>query len=304
MSYIRIKGVTKTYGEVGALDDFSVEIDRGEILALVGPDGAGKTSLMRILCNLLIPDAGEIRMGEVDLLNDFKRVKEQFGYMPQVFSLYPDLSVKENLTFYGGIYGLTGARFRDKCEELYRFSNLKQFASRRAGNLSGGMKQKLALSCALIHNPEVLVLDEPTTGVDPLSRRQFWEILAEFRRRGVTVFVSTPYMDEVARADRACFIMNGEKLAEGTPSELTALFRGTIYSLDRPPQSSLVKSINGIDHVQARRFGSGLHLHLAEEASLSQISEDLSRLGIDRGELTPAAPDLEDCFIQLMESPS
>ena len=206
MSFIRIKNVTKTYGEVGALDDFSVEIDRGEIFALVGPDGAGKTSLMRILCNLLIPDAGEIRMGEVDLLNDFKRVKGQFGYMPQVFSLYPDLSVKENLTFYGGIYGLTGARFRDKCEELYRFSNLKQFASRRAGNLSGGMKQKLALSCALIHNPQVLVLDEPTTGVDPLSRRQFWEILAEFRRRGVTVFVSTPYMDEVARADRACFI--------------------------------------------------------------------------------------------------
>lgn len=304
MSYLRIKDVTKAYGEVGALNEFSVEIDRGEIFALVGPDGAGKTSLMRILCNLLLPDAGEIRMGEIDLLNDFDRVKEQFGYMPQVFSLYPDLSVKENLTFYGGIYGVTGTAFRDKCEELYRFSNLKPFATRRAGNLSGGMKQKLALSCALIHDPEVLILDEPTTGVDPLSRRQFWEILAEFRHRGVTVIVSTPYMDEVARADRACFIMSGEKLAEGTPTELTALFRGTIYSLDRPPQSSLVENINDLGPVRARRFGSGLHLHLDEGASLSQIREGLSALGINVDELVPTAPDLEDCFIQLMETPS
>ncbi len=184
MSYLKVDNLSKSYGKIKAVTDFSFEVNQGEIYALVGPDGAGKTTIMRTICNLIGSDAGTIRVNGFDSVKDNEKIKLLLGYMPQLFSLYPDLSVEENLTFYAGIYDITGEAYRKKTEYLYRFSNLKPFAKRRAQALSGGMKQKLALSCALMHEPALLLLDEPTTGVDPLSRRQFWEILLELKAAG------------------------------------------------------------------------------------------------------------------------
>ncbi len=302
MSAITAVNLSKAYGDIKALSDFSFTVNRGEIFALAGPDGAGKTTLIRLLCHLAAPDSGTAMIAGLDVQTSHEQIKQHLGYMPQHFSLYPDLSVEENLTFYAGIYGLTGAAYRDKRDYLYTFSNLAPFARRRAGALSGGMKQKLALSCALIHDPEVLILDEPTTGVDPLSRRQFWEILLALRGRGVAVLVTTPYMDEVARADRACFVFDGHKLSEGSPGELTGQFRGRIFFLDREPTSRLVRDLDDIEGLSARRFGSGLHLYIDQDARIEQFRQPLERLGIDALSLKPTPADLEDRFIQLMES--
>jgi len=301
MATISVKNLSHAYGSVKAVSDFSFEVDKGISYALVGPDGAGKTTIIRALCNLLTPDAGEIQLGGIDVATDFDKVKKKLGYMPQTFSLYPDLSVEENLTFYGGIYGVTGARYVEKRNALYEFSRLKPFADRRARDLSGGMKQKLALSCALIHDPELLILDEPTTGVDPLSRRQFWDILAEFKKQGVTIIVSTPYMDEVARTDRACFVFRGGKLAEGTPEELTRLYQGEIYYVDRLPTTPLLDKLNLIEHVVARRFGTGLHLYLDMGQHPGDIATEITQAGLGVDDLMSVTPDLEDSFIQLMQ---
>ncbi len=301
MATISVKNLSHAYGSVKAVSDFSFEVDKGISYALVGPDGAGKTTIIRALCNLLTPDAGEIQLGGIDVATDFDKVKKKLGYMPQTFSLYPDLSVEENLTFYGGIWGVTGARYVEKRNTLYEFSRLKPFADRRARDLSGGMKQKLALSCALIHDPELLILDEPTTGVDPLSRRQFWDILAEFKKQGVTIIVSTPYMDEVARTDRACFVFRGGKLAEGTPEELTRLYQGEIYYVDRLPTTPLLDKLNLIEHVVARRFGTGLHLYLDMGQHPGDIATEITQAGLGVDDLMSVTPDLEDSFIQLMQ---
>lgn len=301
MALVEVKNLIKSYGSVKAVDDFSFQVNRGEIYALVGPDGAGKTTIIRTLCNLVSPDSGSAEIAGLDASKEFDRIKLILGYMPQIFSLYPDLTVAENLSFYAGIYGITSQAYRDKVEYLYRFSNLKPFAKRRAHALSGGMKQKLALSCALMHDPEVLILDEPTTGVDPLSRRQFWEILLRLKSDGATIIVSTPYMDEVARADRACFIFNGRKLAEDSPDRLPEMFRGSLYHLDRTPSTDLLRQLNRLENVSARQFGAGIHVFVAEGESLSRFASELQRLGVTPEDFRPIKADLEDCFIQLME---
>ncbi len=301
MSFIEAQSVTKRYQSVEALTDFSLAIPPAEIMALVGPDGAGKTSFIRCVCNLIRPDSGRLLLNGSDISHGFEAFKSRLGYMPQVFSLYPDLTVEENLIFSAGIYGITGREYRRKRDEMYQFSRLAPFHDRRAGALSGGMKQKLALSCALMHNPELLVLDEPTTGVDPVSRRQFWEILKTFRERGVTVLVSTPYMDEVARADRACFVFDGRKLAEGTPDELRDLYEGQIFFVAITPSADQMKQLQGIERLEARRFGAGLHLTIPGGEKPTAFSEQLQAAGVDPDRLKPIEPDLEDCFIQLME---
>jgi len=269
--------------------------------ALVGPDGAGKTTLIRCLCHLVTPDTGRMTVAGHDVGQEFEKIKPMLGYMPQHFSLYPDLSVEENLKFYGGINGLSRHRFIQKCDQLYAFSNLAPFANRRASALSGGMKQKLALSCALIHSPEVLILDEPTTGVDPLSRRQFWEILLQLKSEGVTILVSTPYMDEAARVDRACFIFGGKKLTEGEPDQLAARFDGRIYRYEGEPTDSLVNGINAIEGLTSRRFGAALHIYTATGISIESFRTPLEQFNIDTEQLIPVPADLEDRFIQLME---
>jgi ABC-2 type transport system ATP-binding protein len=220
--------------------------------------------------------------------------------MPQIFSLYADLSVEENLRFYSGLFGQSAAEFEPQRRRLYEFSGLGQFHKRRAGKLSGGMKQKLALSCALVHQPQLLLLDEPTTGVDPLSRRQFWEILQELRKDGAAIVVSTPYMDEVALADRAIFMYEGSKLTEGSPSELTEKFEGGLYRLATTPSAQLVAAMNELPQIAARRFGASLHLYTETNLDMQQLIRQLCDLGIN-DEPEPIEPDLEDVFVQLME---
>lgn len=300
MSYLQINSVAKSYGTVRAVRDFSLKVERGEIVALAGPDGAGKTSIMRMICNLISADNGAITLDGKLIAKEFESIKPDLGYMPQQFSLYPDLTVEENLSFYAGIYGITGGQYRTQRDYLYQFSRLGEFSDRRAEALSGGMKQKLALSCALMHFPKLLILDEPTTGVDPLSRRQFWEMLHQLQLDGATILVSTAYMDEVARANRACFVFNGQKLAEGTPHELTQLFRGSAWFLDMEPKLELVRAIDKIDGVDARRFGAGLHLYLTEGDTLDRHRLPLEQVGVNLARLSAIDPDLEDCFIQLM----
>jgi ABC-2 type transport system ATP-binding protein len=305
MSIITATNVSRSYGDVRALDGFSIDVAEKEIVALLGPDGAGKTSFMRILCRLIDPDPGSgtrIEIGGRDISDDFEAVKPLIGYMPQTFSLYPDLSVEENMTFYAGIYGFSGAKYRELRDRMYSFSNLGPFARRRAGALSGGMKQKLALSCALLHDPSILILDEPTTGVDPLSRRQFWEMLLELREGGVTILVSTPYMDEVARTDRAVAMLGGKKLMEASPREMARSFEGSIYLLPGEPSLDLVDRLSRIPGLTARRFGAGMHLYTAAGADMETFAGPLAEAGIDAKRIERIEPSIEDRFIQLMEA--
>jgi len=307
MNIISARNLSRSYGDIRALDDFSLDIEEGEIVALLGPDGAGKTSLIRILCHLIKPDpAGKptITINGRDALREFASLKTLIGYMPQTFSLYPDLSVEENMIFSAGIYGFTGEEYRRMRDRMYEFSNLGPFAERRAGALSGGMKQKLALSCSLLHDPRILILDEPTTGVDPLSRRQFWEMLLDLNEQGVTILVSTPYMDEVAHSDRAVAMLDGRKLTEAGPEELAASFEGHIYYLPREPTIELVDRLSAIEGLKARRFGSGLHLYTGEETDIEQLSAELREAGVDPERLERIDPSIEDRFIQLMEEKS
>jgi ABC-type multidrug transport system ATPase subunit len=291
--------ITKTYGEITAVDSFDLQVDAGEIVAVAGPDGAGKTSLFRALTGLIDFDSGEATVAGFDVRTDFDRIKPLLGYMPQSFSLYPDLSVEENLSFYAGLFGIGGQDFRERRDSLYGFSGLAPFARRRAGQLSGGMKQKLALSCALVHEPKLLILDEPTTGVDPLSRRQFWQILEKLRSSGSGVLVSTPYMDEVSRAGRAVLVHEGRALAKGTPSELEGRFRGGVFELRLDPDRALMEQLSGLEGIDSRRFGSAVRMTAREGVSAEDIDVMLSRAGIDaRAERIGA--DLEDVFVQLI----
>jgi ABC-2 type transport system ATP-binding protein len=301
MNAVEILNLSKTYGSITAVDDFSMPVERGRIVALAGPDGAGKTSIFRAACGLLRFETGSITIAGYDVSREFARIKPLLGYMPQTFSLYADLSVEENLAFYAGMFEVRGSAYREKREQLYEFSGLGPFRGRRAGALSGGMKQKLALSCALVHEPEVLVLDEPTTGVDVLSRRQFWNILRELRQRGSTILVSTPYMDEVGLADRAVFLFGGKKLAEGTPPELVGLFAGSVYRVEVSPTAEHMRLLNGIDVLGARRFGSAIHLYTPAGSTIDDFRGPLAAVGIAAEEAKEVDPDLEDAFIQLME---
>jgi len=300
MSLINIDRLTKKYGSLVAVENFNLTVDRGQIVALVGPDGAGKTSIFRSICGLIAYDNGTITIDGRDVAREFNQVKHLLGYMPQLFSLYPDLSVEENLSFYAGLFGLRRDRFDEKKKRLYEFSGLGPFHNRRAGALSGGMKQKLALSCALVHDPEVLVLDEPTTGVDPLSRRQFWDILKDLRRNGSAILVSTPYMDEVAHSDKALFIYEGRKLAEGTPEELTRQFNGRAYRVKTSPTYACMQQIRKIEGLDSRRFGSTIHVYTPHDRPIEHFSDRLSQIGITFDLIEPISPELEDTFIQMM----
>jgi len=304
MSMISARNISKSFEEVKALDRFSLEVEEGAIVALLGPDGAGKTTLMRILCNLVKPDPEDgaaVTIDGRDALAGFESIKPAIGYMPQTFSLYPDLSVEENMTFYAGIYGFTGRDYRRMRDRMHEFSGLGPFAGRRAGALSGGMKQKLALSCALLHDPRILILDEPTTGVDPLSRRQFWEMLLDLRDSGVTILVSTPYMDEVERADRAVAMLDGKRLLEATPDEMASGFEGGIYYLPEEPSLELTGRLSRIEGITARRFGSGLHIYVPEDGDIADHLDDLRKAGVETDSIEEIEPSIEDRFIQLME---
>jgi ABC-2 type transport system ATP-binding protein len=297
---VEVRKLTKSYGEIKAVDSMDLDLDEHEIVAIAGPDGAGKTTLFRSLVGLVDYDAGEARIGGHDVRSAFGKIKRLLGYMPQTFSLYPDLSVEENLRFYAGLFGLSRAQFDAKKEPLYRFSGLGPFAKRRAGQLSGGMKQKLALSCALVHDPKVFILDEPTTGVDPLSRRQFWDILISLKNSGSAILVSTPYMDEVGLADRVVLVHRGKKLAEGKPAEIVGRFRGKVFRIRRKATAEIMTRLGGILGISARRFGSSIHLYAPQDYTADQVRADLERAGVPT-DVEPLSPELEDVFVQMME---
>lgn len=300
MTIIAVKNLSKKYGTLTAVEAFSFAVEAGEIMAVMGPDGAGKTSLFRSLCGLIDFTADEAVIAGFRVADQYDQIKPLLGYMPQTFSLYPDLSVEENLSFYAGLFGLKGDTLQTRKEELYQFSGLAPFRNRRAGQLSGGMKQKLALSCNLVHDPRVLILDEPTTGVDPLSRRQFWEILKSLRAKGATIVVSTPYMDEVAMADRAVFMFGGKKLSEGTPLQLARQYQGKVFRVDVEPTVQRMDQMTALGGIDARRFGASVHAYIAAEYPTDELYARLESVGVTRDLIQPIPAGLEDVFIQLM----
>jgi len=300
---IRVQGLKKSYGPATALASVDLEVGAAEMFGLLGPDGAGKTTLMRILVSLLDPDAGTCSVNDISVTERPGDIRRIIGYMPQRFSLYPDLTVGENLRFFADLFKVPKAERLARTDELLSFSRLIPFVNRRAGQLSGGMKQKLALSCALVHTPRVLVLDEPTTGVDPVSRREFWAILRELKGRGVTILVSTPYMDEAERCDRVALMHKGKILAGGTAAGIAGNFSGTVYSVESPdPVGTAGWFKQKLGPEQVRIVGDRVQVSLFENAQ--QIMDDLRREAKGDGKTIvsagPVAAGLEDVFVAMV----
>lgn len=290
---IEISGITKRYGSLTALDGVSLDVGRGEMVGLIGPDGAGKSSLYKILSTLLPPDAGSARVLGLDVVADYRKLRTLIGYMPERLSLYPDLTVKENLEFFASLFGV---RVKDNYDLIAPvFSQLERFPDRRAGRLSGGMKQKLALSCALIHRPEVLLLDEPTTGVDAVSRSEFWDMLAMLREKGITILVSTSYMDEATRCDRIAMINNGRILVTDTPDGLMAGVGGNLFSAVAPDMFALLGYLRSLPSVaDCYTFGATLHVVARDGFDPQAVAA-----GFPDAKVQPEQGDIEDLFIKL-----
>ena len=296
---IALHAVTRRFGSVLAVDGLSLEVDAGEIFALVGPDGAGKTTLLRLICGALALNAGELRVDGIDVVRQPARVQSSIGYMPQRFSLYPDLSVMENLRFYGDIFGVPRAQFALRAQSLLREFALAAFSSRLAEALSGGMKQKLALACTLIHSPATILLDEPTAGVDPVSRREFWRILYRINRSGTTILVSTPYMDEAERANRVAFISRGSILMCGTPAELKAHLSGDVVEVICGQRAAARRVLRDEPLVRSVEiFGEALHALVGSAAeAIPQMKRRLEAAQIEESRLRVIPPSLEDAFV-------
>ena len=304
MVLISARHITKTYPDTGqtALTDVSFEVNEKEIFGLIGPDGSGKSSLLRILATVILPDNGEATMFHHDVVTDFRLIRQSIGYMPGRFSLYTDLSVEENLQFFATLYGVSIEENYSIIRDIY--TQLEPFKNRRAGKLSGGMKQKLALCCALIHHPRILLLDEPTTGVDPVSRKEFWDILHTLRGKGMTILVSTPYMDEAERCDRIALIQEGKILSIDTPVGITDQYPYALYGV----RSSDIRRTLQVLRVSAMistcySFGESLHVTFKnDETAIDLLREELAAHHISDISITPINPHIEDCFIQLMNS--
>lgn len=306
MSIVSVNQLEKSYrrGRVKALRGVSLDVDEGEIFGLIGPDGAGKTTLFRILTTLLLPDSGTATVDGLDVRRDYRRIRRRIGYMPGRFSLYRDLSVEENLRFFATTFGTTIAENYDLVGDIY--SQIERFRDRRAGKLSGGMKQKLALCCALIHAPRVLFLDEPTTGVDPVSRKEFWDMLAKLQaEHGITVVVSTPYMDEADRCDRIALVQDGRFLGIDTPRAIVDSYAETLWAVRAEAMHPLLDGLRGCPMVRtAFSFGETYHVTVRPAGAAAPLPADLSRYLEDRGHrdvrVRPVAPGIEDCFMALM----
>jgi len=289
------KVLKKTYGTVTALSGIDFTARKGTITGLVGPDGAGKSTLIRIVLTLITPDSGSLCVSGCDPVKDRIKIRSRTGYMPETFSLYSDLSVEENLQFSFRIHQMDADLYTDRLERLYSFNHLKAFAKTRAGALSGGMKQKLALSCAMMHDPELLVLDEPTTGVDPLSRREFWQMLQELRDSGLSILVSTPYMDEALLCDSICLMFHGTVIDSGAPASLTASFSGTMYEITSQEENN--DRITGLLHrmyPDAAVYLSGRKLHFGTSRPDTATPEPALPAGTS---VRRIQPDLEDLFM-------
>jgi ABC-type multidrug transport system ATPase subunit len=304
---VSAEGLVKRFEEIVALDNVSFSIGNGELFGFIGPDGAGKTTLFRILATILLPDAGEARVLGSDVVKDLWTLRTKIGYMPGRFSLYPDLSVEENLRFFASVFGTT-------IEQEYRqiapiYSQLEPFKTRRAAALSGGMKQKLALCCALVHRPQLLLLDEPTTGVDAVSRREFWDLLANFKRSGLTIVVSTPYMDEATRCDRVALVQRGHILAIDTPGAITASFDRPLFAIRAANRYGTLRALRDFAHTKAvYPFGETLHFvdardDVAPEQIARELSVFLGERGIADAKIATSDPTIEDTFIARMGAP-
>lgn len=294
-----LDGLSRRFGTVTAVDALSFPVRAGELFGLLGPDGAGKTTTLRMLAGVLPPSAGDAHLQGVSVVQDPEGVKRSLAYMSQRFGLYADLTVAENIEFYADLYQVPRAERKARYERLFQFSNLGPFKDRLAGKLSGGMKQKLGLSCALVHQPEILLLDEPTFGVDPVSRRELWLIVHEMVSHGVTAIVSTAYMDEAERFDRVALIHQGHLLALGTPGELQAAVPGAVVEIkvDRVREArALARNLPGVRTVTA--FGDRLHLAVdASSGGPAVLAASLRAAGFTPGESRPIQPSMEDVFV-------
>jgi len=297
---IEASGITKSFGPTIALDDITFSVNESEIFGFIGPDGAGKTTLFRIITTLLLPDKGNMKVLGMNTTSDYKELRKNIGYMPGRFSLYQDLSVEENLNFYATVFGTTVAENYELISDIY--SHIEPFKKRLAGKLSGGMKQKLALSCALIHKPRLLILDEPTTGVDAVSRSEFWDMLSKLRQYNITIVVSTPYMDEAIRCDRVALIQNGKILSVETPQKIREGFSRKLFTVKSVEKYKLIKTLRkNPDVLTAYPFGDSIHVTLTNNSSDNALLEYLKREGIGDTVIQEAEAGIEDRFLELME---
>jgi len=290
------------FPSVRAVDGVSIRVEEGEIFGLVGPDGAGKTTTIRVLATILKPTSGKVLLMGKDILRDARAVRGKIGYMSQKFNLYGDLTVEENLRFFADVYSLSESERRTRMKELLHFARLEEFTSRRADFLSGGMKQKLALACTLIYEPTILFLDEPTTGVDPVSRREFWAILSELRSRGITLFVSTPYMDEAERCSTVAFMDSGRIDVCDTPKSIKASFSGEVVELIARPQRETQRLVKDLHYVlDVEIYGERLQLTVSNaEDAAERLKHDLAGK-VELVSVIPKAPTMESAFIEMIK---
>ncbi|MBW2062130.1 MAG: ABC transporter ATP-binding protein [Deltaproteobacteria bacterium] len=301
MPVVEIENLSRSFGDLAAVKDLSFSVEAGEIFGLVGPDGAGKTTCLRILCGLLEPTAGRVMVLDRDVAADPESIKAEIGYMSQRFGLYDDLSVAENIEFYAELYEVPQAEYRERMERLLEFSGLAPFVNRLFRNLSGGMKQKVGLTCALIHTPKILFLDEPTNGVDPVSRRDFWKILYELNREGVTILVATTYLDEADRCHRLALLDHGRARVVTEPLAMRELMPGRLYRLRASDRRAALKLLQETPLVHNPNIhGARLHLSLEDESDLAVVTRVLKEAGIEVLELEPSQPTLEDAYLSIL----
>jgi len=320
MTAVEANSITHRYGTLTAVDDISFTVNEGEVFGFIGPDGAGKTTLFRIAATLIIPSGGRMTLFGLNVVSDFRRLRNQIGYMPGRFSLYHDLTVEENLNFYATIFGTTIQENYYLIEPIYK--QIEPFSKRPAGKLSGGMKQKLALSCALIHKPRILILDEPTTGVDAVSRTEFWEMLSRLKTEGITIIVSTPYMDEALRCDRIALIQKGKIMGIDTPEKIRRSYDQKLYAVTHPDKYKLLLALrsmslppsppdsrNGEPHapgpgpcaVCSEPFGDSMHVTLEPGTDPGDLVSALSAGGLTGVTIEEIVPGIEDVFLELMK---
>lgn len=297
---ISINQLSKSYKDVKALDQISLSIEKGELFGFIGPDGAGKTTLFRIMTTLLIPDTGNAIVEGFDTVKDYKEIRKIVGYMPGRFSLYQDLSVEENLKFFASIFKTTIEENYHLIKEIYQ--QIEPFKDRPAGKLSGGMKQKLALSCALVHKPVVLFLDEPTTGVDAVSRKEFWDMLDRLRQENITIVVSTPYMDEASRCNRVALMQEGRILSTDTPDGIVKSYKNPLLAVKATDMYKLLFDVRDFkDTIRAYRSGEFIHAMMEREEQEDQLELHLVKLGYQNIAVKRITPSVEDCFMAFME---
>ncbi|HZI25928.1 MAG TPA: ABC transporter ATP-binding protein [Chryseolinea sp.] len=303
MEAVVVNNLSKVYGKekIQAVESVSFSVGKGELFGLIGPDGAGKTSIFRMLTTLLLPDSGNATVDGFDIVKDYKKIRNTVGYMPGKFSLYQDLTIEENLNFFATVFGTSIEENYHLIKDIY--VQIERFKDRRAGKLSGGMKQKLALCCALIHKPSVLFLDEPTTGVDPVSRKEFWEMLKRLKAEGITIVVSTPYMDEATICDRIALIQTGKILSIDTPENVVKSYADKLYAVKADNMYKLLKRLASYQNtINSYAYGEYAHASLTNGTRVQDVATFLRDGGLQDIQVLETQPTIEDCFIKLLKN--